>query len=236
MLSHASAALWWGLRDSRARIVDVTVASDAGRRRRRGTLRIHRRAALRPEEVTTHRDIPITTPARTLLDLASVTDRRPMERAMDEAEVLGLFDRHALEAVLAAHPSAPGARLFAAVLAGHAAGSTLTRTDLEELFLAFCDERGLDRPVVNGIMAGLELDFFWPAQRLGVEVDGYAFHRTRSAFERDRERDAILTAAGVRVLRFTDRQIKTRPAEVLRAIATARDEQAILSRTRRQAP
>lgn len=236
VLSHASAALWWDLRASAARIIDITVPSAAGRPRRRGNLRIHRRAALRASDVTTHRGIPITTPACTLLDLAPVIGRRPTERAMDEAEVLRLFDRRAFEAVLAAHPTAPGARMFADVLAGHTVGSTLTRTDLEELFLGFCDTHGLDRPVVNSIIAGLEVDFMWPAHRLGVEVDGYAFHRTRSAFERDRQRDAILAGERVRVLRFTDRQIKTRPAEVLRAIATARREQRILAGSRRQTP
>jgi hypothetical protein len=234
VLSHRSAAAWWGLRPSAATVVDVTVPSAAGRRHRRGTLRIHRRAALRRDEVTRHLGIPITTPARTVLDLASVAARRPVERAMDEAEVLGLFDRRALEAVAAAHATAPGARLLRSLLAEHKAGTTVTCSDLEELFLGFCDAHGLDRPVVNGMMAGFEVDFLWPAQRLGVEVDGYAFHRTRSAFERDRMRDAVLAAEHVRVLRFTDRQIKKRQAEVLEAITTARSEQALVARSRRR--
>jgi predicted transcriptional regulator of viral defense system len=227
VLSHASAAAWWGLRSSSAAIVDVTVPTAAGRRRRRSTLRVHRRAALPAAEVTVREGIPITTPARTLFDLASVAGRRPLERAMDEAEVRGLFDRRSFEAVAAAHPTAPGAAAFKAVLAEHTAGSTVTRSDLEELFIGFCDTYELDRPVVNGTFAEFEVDFLWPAHRLGVEVDGWRFHRTRSAFERDRMRDAVLTAHGVRVLRFTDRQVKLRPQEVLEAIVAARRERAI---------
>ena len=221
VLSHASAAFAWRLRRSSARLIDVTVPTGAGRARRRADLRVHRRADLGTDEVTTRGGIPITTPARTLLDLAGGQSRRTIERAIDEAEVLGLFDLRALRAVVEAHPNAQGARRLAAVLATHTAGSTLTRTDLEELFLGFCATQGLQRLRVNHGVAGLEADFFWPEHLLAVEVDGYRFHRTRAKFERDRQRDALLTARGVRVLRFTDRQIKQRPSEVLDALRSA---------------
>lgn len=221
VLSHASSALVWRLRRSGARLIDVTVPTGAGRVRRRADLRVHRRADLGADEVTTRGGIPITTPARTILDLAADLDRRGVERAIDEAEVLGLFDPRAFCAVVEAHPNAQGARRLAAVLATHTAGSTLTRTDLEELFLGFCAAQGLQRPRVNHGIAGLEADFFWPEPLLVVEVDGYRFHRTRAKFERDRQRDALLAARGVRVLRFTDRQIKQRPSEVLDALRSA---------------
>jgi very-short-patch-repair endonuclease len=75
--------------------------------------------------------------------------------------------------------------------------------------------------MVNSRLAGLEVDFFFPARSLVVEVDGHRFHRTREAFERDRERDAILAAAGFPVLRFTHRQLTERPREVAAAVRSS---------------
>ena len=104
----------------------------------------------------------------------------------------------------------------------HSVGSTLTRSELEERFLRFCDQHGIVRPRVNAIVAGLEVDFYWPRQRLAVELDGWAFHRTRAAFERDRTRDTLLAAAVVRVLRFTHRQLTATPDDVARALQPVR--------------
>ena len=216
VLSHAAAAAHWGLRPSSATLIDVTVPRAAGRLR--PGLRVHRHAALLPREMTSHERIPVTTPARTLLDLAATLPRRAVERALEQAEVLRRFDLTALDATLEAHRGRPGAPLLKAVLSRHTIGSTLTRSELEERFLRFCDERGLPRPRVNETIAGLEVDFHGPRRRLVVEVDGWAFHRTRAAFERDRRRDALLAAAGVRVLRFTHHQLTATPDDVARAL------------------
>ncbi|HZH25523.1 MAG TPA: DUF559 domain-containing protein [Solirubrobacteraceae bacterium] len=142
--------------------------------------------------------------------------------AVDQAEVLRLFDLGAVHATITAHRGRPGAPRLAAVLEQHDAGSTVTRSELEERFLRFCDERGIPRPRVNEMIAGLEVDFSWPRLRLAVELDGWAFHRTRAAFERDRRRDTVLAAAGVRVLRFTHHQLTTTPAEVAGALQAPR--------------
>jgi very-short-patch-repair endonuclease len=216
-LSHAAAAAHWGLRPSAATRIDVTVPTGAGRRARKG-IRLHRCPALLPQETTLHEGIPVTTPARTLLDLAATIPRRALERAADQAEVLQLFDGSAIDATIEAHRGRPGAPLLRVVLESHDAGSTITRSALEELFLTLCDENGIERPRVNTRIAGLEVDFHWPAHRLVVEVDGYRYHGTRRAFERDRARDATLAAAGLCVLRFSHRQLTTRPEEVARAI------------------
>ena len=82
--------------------------------------------------------------------------------------------------------------------------------------------RGCRGPACNDIVLGLEVDFHWPRHRLAVEVDGYAFHRTRRAFERDRERDALLAAAGWVTRRFSHRQIVHRPDEVIRGARLGR--------------
>jgi very-short-patch-repair endonuclease len=139
-----------------------------------------------------------------------------VERLLDRAETLHIGD---VAAVAAAHPGHRGARRILRVLESHAPGTTLTRSDLEERLLALCRASGLPPPRVNAVVAGVEVDLLFAPQRLAVEADGWTYHRSRSAFERDRERDALLARAGYRVLRFADRQIEGEPAAVASAIA-----------------
>jgi very-short-patch-repair endonuclease/predicted transcriptional regulator of viral defense system len=216
-LSHASAAALWEIRPTAATKTDVSVPRAGGRTKRPG-LRVHRVSHLARDELTTHHAIPVTTPARTLLDLASSLPRRALERALDQAEILELFDLRALRRVIDAHRGQRGAGALAAALEEHDAGTTLTRGELEEHFLALCDRRDIARPRVNARVAGLEVDFLFAARGVVVEVDGYRFHRTRKAFERDRERDALLAAAGHRVLRFSYDQVTSRPESVAAAL------------------
>ena len=215
-VSFATGAAHWAIRRSSATLIDVTVPR--GGQRRRPGIRVHRLATLRPEEVTVHELVPVTTPARTLLDLAATFPRRTLERAIDEAERGELFDLVAIRAVLDAHAGRPGAAKLAAAVGEHDPGSTATRSELEERFLAFCADRGIPRPVVNGVLHGIEVDFHWPGVPFAVELDGWAFHRGRRPFERDHERDAHLAAAGVFTLRFTDLQLRERPGEVAAAL------------------
>jgi very-short-patch-repair endonuclease len=220
LLSHSSAGSLWGLRPSDATYVDVTVPGPS--RRRGAGLRVHRAGHLGADEVATHAGIPVTSAARTILDLAAaLSDDRALERVLDRAEVLRLTDVTRLVAVAEAHPGHHGAGRLRRTLAEHTPGTTLTRSDLEERMLALCRNRGLPQPRVNHFVAGLEVDFLFAEQRLVIEADGWAFHRSRAAFERDRERDAALTLAGHRVLRFTDRQVEREPATVAAAITAA---------------
>jgi predicted transcriptional regulator of viral defense system len=216
VLSHASAASLWEIRPSAAARIDVTVRGAGGRAKRPG-LRIHRAASLRDDELTQHRGIRVTTVARTLLDLASSLPGRALERALDEAEIKQLYDRRELEAMARAHAGERGAGALAEALA-HAAGTTPTKSELEELVLALCDDHGIERPQVNAEIAGLEVDFVFVDRKLVVEADSWQFHRSRRAFERDRERDAILARAGYRTLRFTHRQLTREPALVATTI------------------
>ena len=216
VLSHRTAADLWDLRQSNPRLTDVTISSRAGRERRDG-IRLHR-GPLPPTEVTNHRTFPVTTPARTLLDLAAVITPRALERAIDEAERLGLFDEAAIASVLDANRRRPGRGRLAAVLAAHRPGSTRTRSTLEERFLAFCRDRGLPQPQLNVPIGRYSADFLWPEQRLIVETDGRAAHRTAHAFEHDRARDAQLAVAGFRVVRYTERRLIRQPATVYREL------------------
>ena len=129
----------------------------------------------------------------------------------------------AIDDVLARANGRRGAKLLRAVLAEHRAGSTLTRSELEEAFLAICRAVGLAPDAVNLWIAfpdggGAEADFLWHAQRLIVEVDGRSVHATRRAFQSDRRRDQRLMLLGWRVVRFTWQQVTYEPAYVARTL------------------
>jgi hypothetical protein len=210
-LSHRSAAAAWSLRGGGGDDLDVTVRAHSATRRA-GT-RLH--LTTRPVEATVLELLPITTPARTLLDLAGGVAPHQVEAALKQAEILGLFDLRALDAVLAAHPRHPGRKRLAAVLdRARRVELTLTFSELEDRFRALCDAHELPRPAVNARPLGFRVDFLWPAARLVVETDGWGAHRTRAAFEDDRARDQALSVAGFRVVRFTHRQIADGPAQV----------------------
>ncbi len=192
-LSHFSAAVLWGILDDRGQPIHVTAAK---KRRVKGVV-VHE-SPLEGERL--RRDgIVVTTPARTLVDLADVVRKqRTLERAFDEAEYLGLDWR----------PAAPrhgrrGCGLLSSVLAAHEPGTTRTVSDFEERFLAFCDRHGFRRPEVNCSIEGYLCDFVWREERLVVETDGSRAHGTTRARRRDPVRDADLQIAGWRVVRVT---------------------------------
>jgi very-short-patch-repair endonuclease len=219
VLSHASAGALWDLRRSETGIVDVTVPGTGGRQRREG-IRIHRARSLEGQ-TDTKDGIRVTTPARTILDLAATLDRRAIERLLDRAEDLRLGGAVSFDALARAHAGHRGAHRLLAALDDHAPGTTLTRSDLEELFLALCRAAGLPRPRVNRHVEGPEADFVFADQRLLVETDSWRHHKSREAFEQDRRRDALHAAAGWRTLRFTWRQIEGEPQTVAAAVDAA---------------
>jgi very-short-patch-repair endonuclease/predicted transcriptional regulator of viral defense system len=219
VLSHAAAAALWELRASDATIVDVTIPGSGGRRRRAG-IRLHRARSLDGQTAVMD-GIPVTKPARTILDLAATLDVRAIERVIDQAENLRLTDFPSLDALARALASHRGATKLRTVLRDHTPGTTLTKSQLEELFLALCRAAGLPKPLVNHRVAGFEADFVFADHRLIVETDSWRHHRSRDSFERDRRRDAIHAAAGWRTLRFTWRQIEHEPQTVAAAVAAA---------------
>jgi hypothetical protein len=214
VLSHRSAAAHWGLLDTAAAAIDVTSAR--GRAGSAG-IRLHRARSLDARDSTNHRGIPVTTLARTLLDLAAVVRPHRLERALAQAERLQLYDHRAINEVIA---RANGHRGRAALARATAREPAWTRSELEAWFLSLVRETELPEPLVNITLAApdhprLEVDFCWPAQRLIVELDGWETHRTRAAFEADRRKDTALQAIGWRVLRFTRR---TEPSEIKRRL------------------
>lgn len=216
-LSYRSGGTLLGLRPRERPWVDVTAPGSAGRQR--PGIRVHGGATLTPRDVRAVDAIPCTTVARTLLDLAEVLPAREVERALDRADELRVLDMDAIGDVLARANGRRGAAVLREVLGAHAVGSTPTRNDLEEAFLAICRGAGLPPDGVNVWIpypggGGAEADFVWRAERLDIEVDGREVHATRRAFEHDRRRDQRLALLGWRVVRFTWRQVFDEPAAV----------------------
>jgi very-short-patch-repair endonuclease len=164
--------------------------------------------------VTVHDALPITTPARTLLDAATVLPERLLERAVNEAERLGLCSPDSLSAYVQAERGQAGAGRLRVALGLRSAGRTLTRSELEERFLSLVRRRGLPQPLLNAPLYGLTVDFLWSGERVVVEVDGRGSHGTRRAFQDDRDRDTLLAARGYVTLRFTWWDVTRREAVV----------------------
>jgi very-short-patch-repair endonuclease len=218
-LSHRSAAALRELRNDNRRSSDVTTPGRAGRGH--AGINTHTSAALHDvEEID---GIRVTRLARTLVDLAEAVSRRELERAFDRAEARELLDLAAIHAELRRSPNRTGAKRVRALLVEHYAGTTLTRGEMEELFLALCRKARLPQPEVDQWIAvpaeEICVDFVWRHPGLAIETDDYTTHRTRQAFERDRYRDQELGVAGYRVLRFTWRQITLEPDRVARTLS-----------------
>lgn len=205
VLGHQSAGELWQIRQA-ADQAPVDVITPPGDRRRRPGVRIHR-MALQHDEITELDAIQVTTPARTLYDLARIIPRRDLEQALAEALARRLTDSRAIEAMAKRYGHRPAARRLMALL-GSDAPPALTRSAAEETLLALIRRAQLPDPEVNVRVHGYEVDLYWREERLVIEVDGFAFHGSRRSFEADRRRDATLAAAGMRVMRITWRQLE----------------------------
>jgi very-short-patch-repair endonuclease len=212
VLSHRSAAGAWGLRPDGAARWEVTVRK-ASRIRPAAPVRVFRHPSLCDDEITALGGLPITTVARTLLDISALVPAHHLRRAVEEADRLTLFDLAAVRATLAAHPRQPGRQRLVTLLGDlERHGLEQTRSDVEAAFLQLCLDHDLPRPRVNRASDGREHDFTWPG--LVVEIDGFAYHRTRRAFREDRVRDRALLRVGLRVARFTASEVTSAPAAV----------------------
>jgi very-short-patch-repair endonuclease len=212
-ISHHAAGGVWKLAAPDPERVDVTVA--AGHRRSRAGLVVHH-AQLGRGDVRLVGRLHVTSPARTLRDLASVLSERDLEHAVNEAQVLGLVRPHDLHSLLAEGTRPRGAVKLRALLTDL---PQVTWSELERRMRVLIDRVGLPRPRTQARVLRYTVDFLWPAERVVVEVDGFGPHGTRMRFEDDRARDAALVAAGYRVLRFTWRQLDHEPELVAARLA-----------------
>lgn len=214
VLSHRAAGELWGLVPRGSGRLEVT---RSGHHRARPGI-VGRKSCLPPDERTVADGIPVTSVPRTVLDLAAVVPERRLERALNEVEVRGLRDRLSVPGLLERHPGRRGAAALRRLLAESDRQNGVTASKLEDEFLALVDRHGFPRPRLNADLRVGEVflrpDCLWPEQRLIVELDGRAVHRTPMAFERDRERDRTLVADGWRVVRVTWRQLYEEPGRV----------------------
>ncbi|HEU4703952.1 MAG TPA: DUF559 domain-containing protein [Conexibacter sp.] len=215
VLSHRDAAAIHGMRRTpEGRRISVSTTSHA---RQIDGVWVHARRTFVEEDVTTVRSIPVTSPARTLVDLAPMLTAAQLSATLGEADRRGLLDVPAVHRALQRTKSRHGhghRRLTAALDAHERHGAALLRSELEERFLALVLHAGLPRPRLNAPAAGFEVDALWPAQRLVVELDGWANHKERHAAAQDRCKTNKLQAAGYLVLRFMHGDLLARPAEV----------------------
>jgi very-short-patch-repair endonuclease len=219
VLSHRSAALVWGMCPARSG-APVEVLVPAGSAHRRDGIVAHRTKRLERRETRIREGLPVTSPARTALDIAADVSLRELERAVDEALVGRLVRYSELRAAASQAKGRRGGPLLSAVL-DHRGAPTITRSEAEERFLELVRDAGLPEPEVNVHLNGYEVDFFWREQNVVVEVDGYTYHATRGAFERDRAKDATMIAAGIQVMRITWLQMeRERLAVVVRVAQT----------------
>jgi very-short-patch-repair endonuclease len=219
VLSHVAAGALWGIVEWDDRRPEVTVPGP-GARAHPG-VRV-RRSPLAPADIARREGIPVTAPARTLVDLAAVLGARALRRAVGQAQSLRLVSLPRLAETLDRAGPRRGRAVLAQILA---AGPAPTRSELEDVVLALILRGGLARPEVNAplVLGGRRVipDFRWPARRLIVEADGAAWHDHRVAREDDAERQALLERHGERVLRVTWEQAVAAPEQTLARLRAA---------------
>jgi very-short-patch-repair endonuclease len=223
VLSHRSAGEFWGLYP-RGRMVPEVTCPGSKRTKRRI---VAHRGSLPGDEVVRARGIPVTSVPRTMFDLATILEEREVERAWNEMEVRGYTHPLSVPDLMERHPRRKGSVLLARLANRKTLPVGITRNDFEEAFVALIDRHGLPRPRMNAHVAlrgrFYEVDCFWEEQRVAIELDGGAVHKTIKAFNDDRERDRILTAEGFTATRVTWDHLQNTPTEVaedLRGILT----------------
>jgi very-short-patch-repair endonuclease len=225
--SHRTAASMWGFVpaavggsaafEAREGTIDVTVV---GRHARpRPGIRLHRTDQLMRADLSHLEGIPLSSPARALLELAAVIEsERELELALHEAIALRLATIEEVQTVLARYPQRPGCALLA-TLADPRRRLSATDSGGAERLHRLIRRSGLPDPKSGARVGRWPLDFFWPEAALGAEVDGYDFHSTLPRVERDHRKDHDVRELGVLLLRFTGRQVRREPEYVLVTLA-----------------
>ncbi len=214
LLSHYSAAWLWGLLSTQPIPVHVTTSV---RRKRRPPIRIHHSQTLTDADRAVEDRIPVTSVARTALDLAPQIRRKGLDRLLKRAEELKLFDLPEFESVLARNRGHHGGRRLRRAIAIYAP-APFTRSGMERRFLGLLAEAGIPTPITGHNVAAFELDVYWPDLRFAVELDVFETHGSHLSFEDDRLRDEDLKLAGVELTRVTGHRLDREPAQVLKRV------------------
>jgi hypothetical protein len=199
ILSHDSAAALWGVRTWPS-LPEVTAPHD---RRRKG-IRTHRTTTLTTKHIRRHRNIRVTSPSRTILDIEHRLTDKQLTRAINDLRL----NKH-LKATELQHLLSNSTRIRNLI----DPAQNPTRSGGEDRFIAFCREYGLPTPATNTTRWGFEIDALFEAEKVIVEIDGWDFHKDRQSFESDRERDTVAADHGFLTVRLTGRRLDRRPAE-----------------------
>jgi hypothetical protein len=218
LASHRAAGKLWGiLRGGQP----IEVTGPRSREVGKGFI-LHRSRLIHKEDRALIANIPVTSLARTLVDLADVLPEKQLANAVNEAEIKRLFDLQPVQRVLDRLPGRKGRHKLNRVLSAYRDVQPFIRSRGERLVLEICGQHGLPRPRVNTWVESQEVDFYWPEANLVLEFDGGDVHRTTRAFYEDRKRDRALAARGIHVVRATDRDDPSALARELKAILSVR--------------
>lgn len=203
VISHAAAGALWQIRSRAGGDIDVTLPDQ--RSRRTPGVRVHCRRTLEPEDRRRHLNIPVTSPARTLVDIAPGLSPDQLERAVNLADSLDLIDPERLRTECERLAGQQGVSKLRTTLDRRTFRATDSR--LEQRFLAIVRKTSLPPPITQQQVDGFRTDFLWPDLGLVVETDSLRYHRTPAQQHRDRLRDHAHFAAGRTPLRFTHAQV-----------------------------
>jgi len=217
-ISHRSAAFVWGMRETAPEVVEVTVVG-RGCRSRDG-LRVHRITAVDKRELRRHEGLWVSSPARTVLEVAAVGTRDELVDVIDAGLALRRFTARELRTVLARHRGRRGAGRLAEVLADETA-MAISRSRAERALQRLIRDAGLPAPEMNVPFGRFEADFLWREQRVIVELDSATYHSGPGVFQRDREKTLVFQGAGFDVLRPTRWHVIHEPTRVLVLLAQA---------------
>jgi predicted transcriptional regulator of viral defense system/very-short-patch-repair endonuclease len=218
LLSYYSAGWLWGLWRGSPQPYEVTAFVPRHHPAPPKVVR-HRARNLVDADRAMVEGIPVTSVARTLLDLAWKLSGDQLRRAVARAEDLGLLDLDELHAVIERNRGHHGAKRLRYALSIYEPPA-YTRSEFERRFVRHLVSSGLPRPATGWNEVGYELDVYWPELRFGVELDAFETHGTRDAFERDHDRDLAFALAEIETIRVSERQFLRNPDEIIARVAT----------------
>jgi very-short-patch-repair endonuclease len=215
LISFQSAVWLWGFEKKLEIPVHVSVR---WRGHAQNAIGLHHCPALRDDDVATIERLPVTGVARTLLDYASEAKPYRLSRAIDQADRLELLDLVAIDLITEEVRGHRGRTPLLKAMTIYRE-KAFTRSGGEKRMLAALADAGVRRPVVNNVVEGYELDFYWEEERFAVELDSWEHHRGRRSFEEDRRRQGELTMAGIETIRITGTRLRREPRKVAMRVA-----------------
>lgn len=235
LLSYWSAGWLWGLIGTYRKPFHVT-ATGPRRLRARPPVRVHRARNLVGDDRRLEEGIPVTSPARTYLDLAEVARPSRLPKLLKRGEELGILDADEIYDCCARSRGHKGAKPLSIALGRYRPEGRVIRSNPERDFLALVEAAGLPLPATNYVVGPYELDAYWSAAGLAVEIDTFETHGTRVSFESDRQRDAELAAVGITVIRITESRLASDPDGVVAQLAVLLAARPAAVRRRRALP